>query len=131
LDPAASAAVEARVRPSSHILHLVVAAAGLLSERCCKAEGAASIVVPSTMEALVVVGLASLPTSQALAVGSRACNRICHHRNAFARENALSDYVIDVDGEISSGVCDILLPQEQPPHPRSAPCLFCFAGVCG
>ncbi len=89
------------------------------------------IVVPSTVEALVVVQLASLPTWQASAVGFRACSRICHHMNAFVPENAFSGCVTDVDGEISSDACDIHLPREQPPHLRSAPCLSCSAGVCG
>jgi len=70
-----------------------------MSERCCRVEEVALTVAPSMVEALVVVLLASLLTSRALAVGSRACNRICHHMNAVAPESAFCDCVIDAADE--------------------------------
>lgn len=57
----AEAAVEEPARPSSHILCLV-AAAGFRSEHWCMVEEVEKLVVPSMVEVLAVVQLASLPT---------------------------------------------------------------------
>jgi len=129
-EAAVMVAVEEQAHPSSHILYLV-APEGWQSERCYMVGEVASIVVPSMVEELAVVLLASLLTWRALDVDSRACNRIYHHMNAVAPENAFSDCVNDAGGENSSGVCDILPPRDMPLLLPAAPCLSCSADVCG
>jgi len=90
------------------------------------------MVAPATEEVPAVVLPASkLNLRASAAVGSRAYNRTCHHVNAVVLANVSDDCVIDAGGGNSSGVCDILPPQDRPLPPRLSPCLSCSAGVCG